>query len=112
MLVYVCSPYRGNPPHSDEKRRRNLEKTVDYCIEVVEAGYTPVAPHLYFSAFLNDNSAEGRERGMKMGQQMLHACMELWVFGDEISEGMQAEIDFADANDITVVYRNKESEAT
>jgi len=112
MLVYVCSPYRGLPPYGDEKRSHNLEKTIGYCSEVVQAGYTPVAPHLYFATFLNDDTEAGRQRGMEMGRKLLLTCTELWVFGNEISEGMQAEIKFAKENDITVIYLNKQSEVS
>lgn len=39
---------------------------------------------------------------MQLGLEWLSMCDELWTFGDRISEGMQAEIDFAKDNFIKV----------
>ena len=43
---------------------------------------------------LNDSIPKEREIGMAAGLSLLWFCDELWVFGDEISEGMKSEIQF------------------
>ena len=43
---------------------------------------------------------------MKAGQSLLWFCDELWVFGDVITEGMQAEIQFCKTMNIRIRYIN------
>lgn len=52
----------------------------------------PIAPHLLFPQFLDDNKPKERELGLFFGNAILSKCAEMWVFGDRISEGMEAEI--------------------
>ena len=63
-----------------------------YSRFAVEAGYIPIAPHLLFPQFLDDNKPKERELGLFFGNAILSKCAEMWVFGDRISEGMEAEI--------------------
>lgn len=84
--VYICSPLGGNV---DE----NLKKAVRYTKYALECGAAPVVPHFY-ALCLNDNIPRERELGMAAGLSLLWFCDELWIFGDEVSEGMQAEISF------------------
>ena len=86
-LIYVCSPYRGNTETNTQNARR-------YCRLVMEQGGIPFAPHLLFTQFLDDAIPKERERGLRMGTQMLGLCDELWAFG-EPSEGMRMEIEQA-----------------
>lgn len=55
----------------------------------------PLAPHIIFPQFLDDEKKSERKAGMDMGLQLLELCDELWVFGPRISEGMKAEIELA-----------------
>lgn len=48
----------------------------------------------FLCACLNDSIPKEREIGMAAGLSLLWFCDELWVFGDEISEGMKSEIQF------------------
>jgi hypothetical protein len=105
MMVYVCSPFRGEPPYTVVKRGKNLRKAAQYSKQVVMAGHTPITPHLYFVTFLNDGDPQERERGMTMGKELLSLCSELWVFGETISEGMKAEITLAEEIGIPVNYK-------
>lgn len=107
MIIYICSQMRGIPPYTKAKYNKNLKKAADYCREVAQEGHTPIAPHLYFSAFLDDQNPEGRANGMRMGMELLGKCDEIWVFGSEegISEGMKAEIEWAMENQMPVRYR-------
>ena len=58
----------------------------------MEAGYIPIAPHLLFPQFLNDSDPKERELGLFFGNALLSKCVEMFVFGSRISEGMEAEI--------------------
>ena len=86
--VYICSPLAGN---IDE----NLKKAVRYAKYTLECGAAPVVPHFY-ALCLNDNVPRERKLGMKAGMSLLWFCDELWLFGDEVTEGMQAEIHFCE----------------
>jgi hypothetical protein len=97
-MVFVCSPYRGDV-------EANIAFAKRCCLEVIKAGKTPFAPHLYFTQFLDDNIPEERERGINCGLEVLSLCSEIWVFGDKITEGMQAEIDDAEQHGIVVKYQ-------
>lgn len=104
MLIYVCSPCRGNPPYSDEKRQNNLKKAAEYSLRVVHKGHTPITPHLLFTQFLDDTIETERNAAINMGLELLDLCSEVWVFGQEITEGMQNEIKHADLNGKPVRY--------
>lgn len=84
-IVYICSPYAGDVENNTAAARR-------YCRFAVEVGYIPFAPHLLFPQFLNDNNPKERELGLFFGNAILSKCAEIWVFGNRISEGMEAEI--------------------
>ena len=49
MLVYICSPYSGDV-------KTNTEKAKDYCRFAVEKGNVPIAPHLLFPQFMDEES--------------------------------------------------------
>ena len=84
-LVYICSPYSGDV-------QGNVAKARTYCRFAVEKGCIPIAPHLLFPQFLNDNDITEREMGLHFGNVMMSHCSEVWVFGEIISTGMDAEI--------------------
>lgn len=84
-IVYICSPYAGDTENNTAAARR-------YSRFAVEAGYIPIAPHLLFPQFLDDNNPTERELGLFFGNTIMSKCAEMWVFGDRISEGMEAEI--------------------
>lgn len=87
--VYICSPYRDDT-------EKNIEKAKKYCRQAIAERYLPVAPHLYFTQFLNDEDGEERRLGFEMGLELLHECLEVWVCGDTISGGMREEIEYAE----------------
>ena len=84
-IVYICSPYAGNVSENVENARR-------YSRFAVDNGYIPVAPHLLFPQFLNDDIPKERQLGLFFGNAIMSKCSEVWVFGDHISSGMEAEI--------------------
>ena len=87
-MIFVCSPYRGDVI-------RNAEKAQLYCQMVIKSGLIPIAPHLYFPQFLDDNDPAEREAGIRAGLELIKHCNEIWVFGKEITDGMRQEIEFA-----------------
>lgn len=84
-LVYVCSPFSGDTLKNTENARR-------YSRFAFEQGRIPIAPHLLFTQFLDDHDPIEREMGMHFGNVLMSLCREVWVFGDIISPGMDAEI--------------------
>ncbi|MFI3116302.1 MAG: DUF4406 domain-containing protein [Clostridia bacterium] len=52
-------------------------------------------PHLILPEFLNDDIPREREKALIMGKQMMFKCDELWIFGEEISQGMLEEVAFS-----------------
>ena len=84
--VYICAPLGGDV-------ERNLERVKRYTRYALMCGTAPVVPHFY-ALCLDDNIKKEREIGIVAGLGMLWFCDELWVFGDEVTEGMCTEINF------------------
>ncbi|HCA29901.1 MAG TPA: DUF4406 domain-containing protein [Ruminococcaceae bacterium] len=96
--IFVCSAFRGD---TDD----NIRKTKEYCRWIVkECGAIPIAPHLLFPQFLNDNNEEERQLGINMGLELLVDCNELYYFGDRVTQGMATEINKAQEMHIPVHY--------
>jgi len=87
-IIFICSPLSGDIAE-------NIRKATEYCRTVSDLGYIPIAPHVYFTQFLDDEVFEDREWGLRMGLELLERCDEIWVFGNTISEGMRYEINKA-----------------
>ena len=98
-VIYVCSPYAADP-------ERNARRTENFCRYVWKMGGIPLAPHLLFPRFMNENRNKEREAGLRMARKLLGMCDEMWVFGDEISEGMVGEIVEASARCIPIYHYN------
>lgn len=84
-IVFICSPYADDPLN-------NERRAIRYCRFAVRQGYIPIAPHIYFPRFLDDRNPAERALGLFMGHVMLTKCVELWVFGDRVTPGMEREI--------------------
>ena len=87
-VVYICSPLSGDVELNQDNARR-------YCRFAVDSGYIPLAPHIYFTQFMNDHNPKERDLALFMDTVLLSKCAELWVFGDVISNGMSIEIEKA-----------------
>ncbi len=61
---------------------------------LVDMGYIPIVPHIYFSQFMDDHNPEDHKRTLEMNKKLLEFCDELWVFGNEPTEGMREEIKY------------------
>lgn len=96
-MVYIASPLRGD-------YNTNVKNTVEYCSIAADLGVLPMAPHIIFSQWCNDTIPEQREQGLKLGLSLLEKSEELWVMGDQISEGMKGEIAFAKEHGIPTFY--------
>lgn len=96
-LIYMASPYAGDI-------EKNIEFAKKACLYITEQGHAFYAPHLLYPAVLDESLPEQRQLGLDMGLTMLEKCDELWVCGDRISFGMQAEIDHAIQFGIPIHY--------
>lgn len=91
-LVYICSPYAGDIEGNTEKAKR-------YSRYALEKGYIPITPHLYLPQFMTE---EERELALFIDIALLSECTQLWVFGEEITEGMAQEINWAEHHRLPV----------
>lgn len=100
--IYVCSALRGDI-------QENIEKACNYCEYVVrKCGAIPIAPHIYFTQFLNDDIPSDRIFGLQAGLQLLEECDELWCIGEKVTQGMELEIVAAKKLGIPVRYFSDE----
>ena len=100
-LIYVCSPYHGNLTEMLQNRKAALA----YCKFVTSCGKTPIAPHVYFTGFLDEDKPAERVAGIAMGIDLLRShCDELWVFGDKITDGMRVEIVAAEQHGVPIRF--------
>ena len=96
-LVYIASPFSGDV-------ERNTERARGYCRLAVSKGYIPLAPHLHYPQFMNDDKEE-RELGLFFGLVLLGKCSEIWVF-NKISAGVAKEIAKAKKRGMPIKYFN------
>ena len=102
-IVYICSPYSVDVEH-------NVKAAQAYSRYAVDHGCIPIAPHLLFPQFLDDDNPEERELGLFFGNALMSKCAEIWVFGSRISSGMEAEIKRAKWKDYRLRYFNENCE--
>ena len=98
-IVYICSKYRGDVETNVQNARR-------YSRYAVEEGYIPIAPHLLFPQYLDEETE--RDLALFMGRVLMSKCSEVWVFGDEGSEGMNEEIAYAAKREKFIRFISKE----
>ena len=94
--VYICAPLGGDVAE-------NIECAKRYSEYALKCGAAPVTPHFY-ALCLHDDVPEEREMGMAAGLSLLWFCDEVWVFGDQITDGMRAEIKLAHNLNIRVKF--------
>lgn len=86
MIVYICSPYRGEV-------NRNKKYARELTARAIDKGYVPITPHLYITECLDDDCPKQRAQGLTAGLRLLKACSVVIVgkrYG--ISDGMEREI--------------------
>lgn len=101
--VYIVSPFAGDVQQNIKKARR-------YCRFAAFKKYIPIASHLIYPQFLNDNDYRERELGLMFGLALMRSCQEVWVFGSERSNGMIKEIEEANWLKKTVRYFTEDME--
>ena len=99
-VVYICSKYRGDIETNTKMARR-------YCRYAVDQGYIPIAPHLLLPQFIDEKTE--RSLALAIGLALLdQCCEELWVCGNEFSEGMAAEFARADERSMKIRFITEE----
>ena len=94
-LVYICSPYSGNV-------EKNVEAAKQYCRFAVNQKTIPIAPHLLYPQFMDDEKERPLVR--VINKVLLGKCDEVWVFGQELSPGMAYEVEKAKKYKKTIRY--------
>ncbi len=100
-LIFVASPYAGDV-------EKNIAFAKRACRYVMEQGHAFFAPHLLYPQILDDTDPKERKTGLKLGLSILKKFDELWVCGNRISAGMEAEIERAKQLGIPIRYVSEE----
>ena len=102
-IVYICSRFSGDVD-------QNVKAAQRYSRFAVDKGFIPIAPHLLFPQFLDDDNPAERQLGLFFGNVLMSTCAEVWVFGNTISSGMTAEIKRAEWKCYRLRYFNEACE--
>lgn len=102
-LVFICSPFAGDTEF-------NISRAKRYCRFALHKKCIPFAPHILFPQFMDDDDKEQRELGILFGLVIMSKCQEVWVFGSNISKGMEIEIKKAKDRKIPIRYFNEQCE--
>ena len=102
-LVYICSPYSG-------EIEKNTQKARQYSRFAVDQGAIPLAAHLLLPQFMSEENE--RELALFMDIVLMSRCEEVWVFGEDITSGMAAEIAKAKKKNMTIRYFTEECKET
>jgi len=102
MVVFVCSPLAGDV-------ETNIELAKELCHSAASNGMTPVAPHLLFTQFLDEDNPQERLAGLECGLALLERCDVLFWYSPtgKVSSGMAMEIAAATEWGIPVVHLEK-----
>ena len=91
---FICSPFHSEDFNDWEFYCRLASAA---CKRSFIDGRIPVAPHMYFTNFLDDTNNKHRQWGLAASQSLLSECdkMTVYVIDGYISAGMKAEIERA-----------------
>lgn len=103
--IYICSAFRTDDEDEAFFRSRLVMAACRHHVR--DFGQIPVAPHLYFPTFLDERTHE-RKIGMTIGRRLLEVCSGItaYTIKDEITEGMQEELELAASLGMTPVIVN------
>lgn len=101
--VYIVSRYAGDVKTNVNNARR-------YCRFAVMKQMNPLASHLLYPQFLDDNKEQEREIGLQYGLALLKICDEVWCFGTEKSDGMEKELAAASRQNKRIRYFTEDME--
>lgn len=93
--IFICSPFRGNI-------EENTQAAQFFAKVIIGTGRIPIAPHLYFPQFLDEDNPNERMNGIEMGLELMDVCDEVYVLGFNITEGMRFELNHAREKRISV----------
>ena len=96
-LVFISSPFAGDT-------QRNTKRARGFCRFAVSKNCIPVAPHLLFPQFMEEDDPAQRDLGIFFGMVLMSKCQEVWVFGRSISKGMAVEIEKAKGRGLPIRY--------
>ena len=96
--VYICHPFKNNPSQNIQSVRKIAIDLIDFSKDRT----LPIAPHLYLPQLVDDETQ--RNKAMEMCLELLGVCDEVHVFGDNITEGMKIELEYAEKNNIPIVF--------
>ncbi len=78
--VFICSPYRPVGEDPETELRKNIDQAKRACRLAVSRGLIPLAPHLYFTQFLDDNDPQERKFGQQAGKEWM-VCVSIRIMG-------------------------------
>lgn len=96
-LTYICSPYSGDV-------EANVTLAREFCSHAVKSRKIPLAPHLHYPQFMNDDDPEQRDLAMFFNRILLSKCEEVWVYTGRVSAGMRLEIEWAHHLELPIFY--------
>ena len=96
-LVYICSPYAGDT-------ETNVEIARGFCATAVARRVIPLAPHLLFPQFMDDNDPDAHGLAMFFNRVLLSKCEAIWVYTARVSVGMRSEIGWAHHLELPITY--------
>ena len=90
--VYIISRYSAD---TRKERRFNREVARYFCRKILREGKRPVAPHLYYTQFCDDDDPGERALGLELAIKDLAECDRflLVIIGGDISAGMRGEVE-------------------
>ena len=96
--IYICAPYKGNVI-------QNIANALGYSKWVYRTGSMPMCVHCYLELVTGLHERNGdRDELLWLGKEIVKWCDEIWVFGKEISSGMNGEIEVAKEYNIPIKY--------
>ncbi len=125
--VYICHPYSDNPESNRARVENICSKIIDnHWLNGVGPKAVPVAPQLFLADIIPQRLCEHTDdaqlshlerveiQSRRAYEAAMQVCLhyvsisdELWVFGDQITEGMAREIEYASAVAMTIrVFRS------
>lgn len=99
--VYICAPLTDQP-------EKDLAQAKRYAGYALKCGTAPVVPHFYAEC-ISGTHKQMRELIQATALTLIWICDEVWVFGDQTTDGMSAEIRCAKTLNINIrTFSDKE----
>lgn len=106
--VYVSSPLRAP---DQETLALHFIWARAMCLKAWSQGYLPIAPHLYFPQFLDDDDPHTRAAGISLGLDLLLTASQVFALAVPVSDGMSRELETARRHGIPVRFWSLEDVA-